>query len=1313
MTRLIRRIFAVMLITSILLILAVPTAISIFLATERGRLLVQNAVNERIDGNLHWSAGRLSPWRGTVEFVDLSLCDRDNKELARAKRIVAGLSPTALAAGTILLDKLVIEEPVITTELKDGGRLDILEALAVPQENAVPEKEDGDRSGRSFPRNLIARNANVLNGSFSLKLPAHDGQIETKGIYLSFDGNLLKERARINARLGTVSLEGAGGFPLLKDIQLEGDYRKGDLENALLKISTDRSLLALRGSIGAILRDPMMNLSLEAVLSPRDFDRWIDPAHGLRAPFRLHAILRGTPANPEIELEASYRDEAGSRGPTRNTPLEALDLSVTLSEMAIHLKKTEVKAEGIRFDLGGSIYLDEVFPSGFMNPKGEAGLDGLAYRIELHHEQVELARLIPRTPADLHGSLESFLSFTGRGIDPKRLRGDMEGQISFEGVRYGGSGESISGTLHLESSMDSGLLSIDSANLEAGAASLAMEGSVWVETERLEAEMSLSVPDLGLIPLPIDEHLLLGALELEAEMKGTIRSPRLSLRATAEGVAWNDLPIGDIIIMGKFDEKKHIDIEELALARDNSRLLAQGRVELFDDSFDLRDDPLFSLRVDAAPLQIEDFIDNAGGRVRLSGNLAGSMKKPRGTITLKGWDLWTEYLDMAQLSLEARFDDEGVRVDSLRAEIREGESIEVEGGIGWNRIFEATVSSEGISLESIKAFKDSDEFRAKAMFNIRGSGTFDQPEIHGDLALRDVAFFGVDHQDFQGKLSIEGGVARLEGNAGFDIDATFQRADGSVSLAMDASGLPLKPYFLMAGLPDMEGTLDAGVTYRCMVDKPLEGLGEAVICLLSVTVAEAGEIWWENAKIGYAGRTLHLAPTVVHLPLDQSLRLEGWLGLDGTLAVTADGELPVALAGIMVEDLTDFTGTFKVSGRIDGSVAEPDMQVDLEIRGGGFKTYMPVSSHFRDINGDLRLRGSTVILETLKGSMDGGLLEVSGTMGLKNMLPDTINLHLAARNLPLEVPDWMNATLDSELVLRGQEGSFKLEGEITILEAICYRDVKMRQIAGAITGGVSSPPREPPASGGILDAIRLDIALRHRVAPTISNNLAYLEVVPDLRLGGTLASPVVNGRITVQLGTIYFLQREFVITRGVADFLNPYRTEATLNIEGKVSIKGRKITLRVEGPQDRLTFHLASDPPEDQRDIMSLLLTDRTTAELTGQPSGPVEQTATEMVAAIINATMADDIKQITGLDTFEIETTGEGGETLAERFGVTIGKDLSRRLAVKYSFKTKQGELVQQISTEYKLIENILAGVFQDSRGAFGGEIRLRLEFY
>jgi autotransporter translocation and assembly factor TamB len=241
--------------------------------------------------------------------------------------------------------------------------------------------------------------------------------------------------------------------------------------------------------------------------------------------------------------------------------------------------------------------------------------------------------------------------------------------------------------------------------------------------------------------------------------------------------------------------------------------------------------------------------------------------------------------------------------------------------------------------------------------------------------------------------------------------------------------------------------------------------------------------------------------------------------------------------------------------------------------------------------------------------------------------------------------------------------------------------------------------------------IALDVHLGYRHPFLVDNNLARLQITPDLKAGGTLARPVLSGRAAVVEGEVIYRRKVFKIKRGVVDFINPYKIEPVLDIVSEAQIRRWLVTLTVSGTPDKLAFNLKSDPPADDNDILSLILLGRTNAEMI-QGEGGGKQTTEQMLAALVSTAWGEDIKKTAGVDILEVETGSQEDQENTDRIQVTVGKQLSRRLTVKYAVATSEGETVQQAISEYKFLEHLMASGFQDSKGQYGAELLFRIEF-
>jgi translocation and assembly module TamB len=109
--------------------------------------------------------------------------------------------------------------------------------------------------------------------------------------------------------------------------------------------------------------------------------------------------------------------------------------------------------------------------------------------------------------------------------------------------------------------------------------------------------------------------------------------------------------------------------------------------------------------------------------------------------------------------------------------------------------------------------------------------------------------------------------------------------------------------------------------------------------------------------------------------------------------------------------------------------------------------------------------------------------------------------------------------------------------------------------------------------------------------------------------------------------------------------------------------------------------------------------------------SGAVTSTEA-LMAQLIASSFGEDVKKATGLDTLEVETETDEAVGESDTIKVTMGKDLTERLSVKYMIGSGSGGYDQRAVTEYKLLENIMLSGFQDIKGSYGGEIIFRVEF-
>jgi len=309
--------------------------------------------------------------------------------------------------------------------------------------------------------------------------------------------------------------------------------------------------------------------------------------------------------------------------------------------------------------------------------------------------------------------------------------------------------------------------------------------------------------------------------------------------------------------------------------------------------------------------------------------------------------------------------------------------------------------------------------------------------------------------------------------------------------------------------------------------------------------------------------------------------------------------------------------------------------------------------------------------------------------------------------VPVDVPDTLEMTLNSQLTWAGTMDKSAITGRIDIFEGTYYKDVDLSLISIAAQKTKKSRPKVREPGPDFLKTIGLNIYVTRREAIVVDNNLTSMNISPNISIKGTAYAPSLDGRAVVDGGTINFQEAQFEIIEGSIDFINPYKIEPEITLIGETTISSYTITLSVTGTPDDLVLEFSSDLDATDADIFSLIAFGKTTDEMSGDTDGGAMTAAA--IAKVMLDSLSEKIKETTGLSEVSFIMNHEGNET---RVHVGLGADLSRQLSVSYGIDIRDGETVQTVTTYYKLLENLLLSSFQDTSGKLGGEFKYRLEF-
>ena len=373
-------------------------------------------------------------------------------------------------------------------------------------------------------------------------------------------------------------------------------------------------------------------------------------------------------------------------------------------------------------------------------------------------------------------------------------------------------------------------------------------------------------------------------------------------------------------------------------------------------------------------------------------------------------------------------------------------------------------------------------------------------------------------------------------------------------------------------------------------------------------------------------------------------------------------------------ELANFVGLLPaktaLAGRIDGSttlrgtVSAPSFGGSLTLANGSFsgpQESVPITN----MRGTLAFSGTTIAVQGVSADVGGGTVTSSGTIAIPDVHdPTVVTLALKANadNARVDLPAYFKGNIDAALTIDRNAGApLRLGGTVALSKArVPVSALYSSKPAGATT---SKPPD-----------VMLGLAL------TVGDDVRVISPSVDvggkgnLTIGGTLAKPAIDGRITSTDGTLDFY-RHFRLQRAVIAFDPSSGVIPDVNATANTSVTNpdTNIQLHVTGPADNLNIGLASDPAYTREQILGLLVGVQQLGALSGvqtssggsfSASNAAQQLALGQVNGVFTRNLlqplSSQLAAVTGLNDFSVYND------LGSGFGLNLGKSITKNLSVE-----------------------------------------------
>ncbi|MCX5882618.1 MAG: translocation/assembly module TamB domain-containing protein [Deltaproteobacteria bacterium] len=876
------------------------------------------------------------------------------------------------------------------------------------------------------------------------------------------------------------------------------------------------------------------------------------------------------------------------------------------------------------------------------------------------------------------------------------------------------------GAIELDAELEpSGILRISTLSLKNMGSELTAKGQLPILSGKaMDSGMTFTFTAAFRQIEPVDfmrSSIIQGMIDGDCKLEGTKTSMSGFLQFQGKDIKIQAVRLGNVT--GDFQlSESAIQIQRLFLQNRRSRADFTGRVQVFDPGTRKlnRALPLY-LSGSGTRLFAEDFVDYLKGKFSLAAELEGTLEQVRGTATLEsehlnvGPKLFWQNLTSVQLA--ASFQDNKLNISRARAIVAPGEPLEASGWIAMDETFHFDLKADGIDINHVDVLSGiRPAGEGNLVLNLSGSGSLDHPKIQGDVVVNPFRFYDSNWDNTRFQLDMVDALARFQVQSPIRGSASYQFQTCDYTADLDFIQMELSPFFQFADLPGFGGRASGKLTGSGNLNSLKTLKADAGFSELSLNANGKTIIEGRNLQLGIQNEAIIIPQNRLTLFQEGTLDIGGEARPGQTVTLRLNADIPMKAVRHFNDALSDLRGNLIISALMKGSWYSPETEAVVDIRNAGL--FLDKSSQdIHDVNGRIHITPKALTIDPIEGQLDSGRVTLKGKAALDTFRITGMDIQMTASQLPVKIVDTLDAKLNADLTLQGTAQTPVIQGEIVVLEGLYYKQVNINPIRSLIQRERGFQAHPEIVFPSVIQNTLLDIRIPPRNLFIVDNNLAQLNLSPDMHITGTLQRPIIQGRTRIDSGSLQYQSTTFTVKKGFIDFTNPYTLESVIDIQSQAAIQNWTVFLDISGPLDKLNLKLSSSPFLEDNDLLSLLITGKTSRATINKTSDS-SASSQKMLADLLSSSIGSDLKKVSGLDILVVDSTGERRYIHDDPLKVTFGKIISPQITLKYAVETKGGVTFQRTITEYMFFENIILSGFQDSRGVFGGEVKFRHEF-
>jgi autotransporter translocation and assembly factor TamB len=325
-----------------------------------------------------------------------------------------------------------------------------------------------------------------------------------------------------------------------------------------------------------------------------------------------------------------------------------------------------------------------------------------------------------------------------------------------------------------------------------------------------------------------------------------------------------------------------------------------------------------------------------------------------------------------------------------------------------------------------------------------------------------------------------------------------------------------------------------------------------------------------------------------------------------SMPLNVDVNLPDSDLNVLkqfVPAISSVKGRVGLTAKVTGTPARPNITGSLRANASAINFVEEDIPAARNVKLNVRFDGKRVFIEDAGALLAGGNITARGDIDWTDAANPKIDATLSAKEALILRDDTISMRADGDIVCRGSLNQAAVTGRVELVRGRVFKEVEFLPLSlpnqlppapPSVVVSKSNAPALPPP----MDKWNFGIDIVTRDPIRLLGNVLSGGVVSELRLTGTGANPVLEGRARLEEARVRLPFSRMTISRGLILFSKERPFDPQIDVQGDSFINNYQVTLYAYGRALDPKIRFTSSPPLSEGEIATLLATGSTAGDL-------------------------------------------------------------------------------------------------------------------